>query len=282
MKRTTLVMTLVMTLLVSMMGTAFAYPDGLPSEQANELDSDTLTVEVDEFACPTEGLPDGVNGVATNPLDQEVYIIPWPFSLDDHSGVEKVEWTTFGYTWQESDITPAQGFDGNWYPPYPSEHLQHEIIFTFKDGTTYTGTADFNTDGCITRAGWADVEAVPDVDISFVKVDPLNVTTGEDFRFDVSLTNSGAAVANATVGVEVTRGTDIERGDLTLEYRAPGDEDWLPLTFNYDDSGVLYLYFGPDGGFPLDHDYDETTEFRANFNVAGTFTGSVYAIDLSA
>jgi hypothetical protein len=270
-----MLMTMIIALIMSTVGVAAAQT-GPPSGQDGILDTDTLNVEVQDRVGP----------LLVDYADGSPYCVP-PFGA-----TYVLEFTNQGTTTEVfyvSDMQTTAVLTGS-RSVGPGEtvtyHLDPEYLgSTWEDdiqGVVRTPRVTHGTyGGELLWSDTIDPNAVcaPDVEIAFVDADPSPVDVGDDFDVSVQLTNAGASVDNLTVGFELERTLGIELGDLTLEYNDGGT--WTPLDFS-EDNGVLYLYFGPAGGFEVGNGYNRTTEFRANFKVAATFTGTVYAIDLDA
>ena len=116
------------------------------------------------------------------------------------------------------------------------------------------------------------VPALLAADPQIVLDGPDDVVVGSATEgFSAQVFNAGEVDLDENVEVQFTIGhTDaLSEGDVALEYH-DGD-DWVELTLSEDD-GELTGRFGPADGFPIDADYDATTQLRATFEVAGDYT----------
>ena len=105
--------------------------------------------------------------------------------------------------------------------------------------------------------------------------------TGQAMAFQVNLTNPSPAGAPSYEGVRVTfvisrEGSEItSASDVILEYQ---DETstWQPIPLTVS-SGGLVGHFGPAAGFTVPPGYNVTTNLRATFNAAGTYSAQAWA-----
>lgn len=278
MRKSTGVMAIAMLLLLGTMLPATADNHGLPSEQGDDiLDEDAIDIEV--AICPTDmdDIP-GVTGAGLeNPFGQIVYRAPWQF-LDDfedrddaNDNMTRVSWYRNGDHWGTwTDIDVSEGFDGNWYPPYPSDHATHAIAYAFQDGTVWTAEAHFDDNGCITEDGVTWTEHGPDVNVNITGDE--NLVVDEVGSYTVTTTSeTETPFPNAWQLALEVEGDVSSADDLSISW---GGRD---LELEYDsDAEVVYVY-GLSEAALLD---DDSQSFEAIFHEDGSFTGTVFAINL--
>ena len=95
--------------------------------------------------------------------------------------------------------------------------------------------------------------------------------------FTVTLKNpstSSPSPSNVLICFNITKTTPvISNTDITLEY-AVGTV-WTPIPIAWESTYLLTGTFGPTIGFPVTSGYDQTTQLRITYNVAGTYSGTI-------
>jgi hypothetical protein len=105
---------------------------------------------------------------------------------------------------------------------------------------------------------------------------PVEANRGTLYNFNVQLTNPStvASPTNLIVHFVITKDSATAATDAKLEYNAGNTQtpNWqtIPLVSV---GNTLTGNFGPEDGFPVTANYDQTTQMRVTFNVNGNFNG---------
>ena len=122
-------------------------------------------------------------------------------------------------------------------------------------------------EGVYGQGGFGGVRlAIPDVNIS--TTGPSIVEIDEPTEYDVNLKNDGDGVPeNVVVKFTITHDEQLDSSAVELEYF---EDEWRPIPLT-EYNGSVSGTFGPEDGFSLPEEYDETTEIRVTFSEQGAY-----------
>ena len=122
-------------------------------------------------------------------------------------------------------------------------------------------------EGVYGQGGFGGVRlAIPDVNIS--TTGPSIVEIDEPTEYDVNLKNDGDGLPeNVVVKFTITHDEQLDSSAVELGYF---EDEWRPIPLT-EYNGSVAGTFGPEDGFSLPEEYDETTEIRVTFSEQGDY-----------